>query len=222
MNHLVLIPNRKTAGPEFTGEFTRESRRYAKYYTSQGDTVTLHEIDVSSRADKLAQVQQLIASTTFDVLVFFCHGWRTGIQLGLGIGTAKRVAALEETAKMIAKSSTPKLHVVLYCCLTGGTDTGDPTGDGGFADRLRDALCAEGCTGVSVFAHTTAGHTTRNANVRFFVGSGSSTEGKGGVDVVTHKTPESHVLYEKLHDANSPFRWQIPFLSNAEIRARLV
>jgi len=66
----------------------------------------------------------------------------------------------------------------LYCCLTGFSL--NIAGDGGFADKLRDAFCEAGMTWVKVYAHTTAGHTTRNPYVRIFEGQGSPIGGIGG------------------------------------------
>jgi len=146
-------------------------------------------------------------------LVLCCHGWTDGTQSGLLRKHAKAVAALlappapmagadqkalVSNAALLADgwygmSQAKPLHVVLWCCSTGkpGDGTADkeaasgaPGGDNGFADKLRDELCAIGLTWCRVYAHTTDGDCTRNPNVRVFEGLGSPVGGVGGEWIV--------------------------------------
>jgi len=221
--HLVLTPDRNKEGrSDFRGAFKPEGERYAAYWRAQGDTVQVHRIDVSKghRERRQAVLARIEASAPIDVLTLLCHGWKEGVQLGLSIERRDEREAFAEFARRLAAASAPPLYVVLYCCLTGDSDEG-PQGDGGFADTLRDALCAAGRPDVHVFAHTTAGHTTRNARVRLFRGDGSSTGGTGGVDPVARGTAAFRRLDERLHDVDDPLRWRIPFLTPDAILAEL-
>lgn len=211
MKHLVFTPDRNSVGNDFKGAFKPESDRYTAFYTAAGDEVEVRRIDVSkpSRARVVAMMDAFDGGP-FDRLAFFCHGWRSGMQLGLSRDGLDLVAV----AMKIAHRSTPALRVALYCCSTGASNT-SPTGDGGFADYLRDCLVTAGRPDVSVFAHTTAGHTTRNAAVRWFVGESA------GVDLVKRGTPEARRLYERLHDVADPLRWQLPYLTLEQALAEL-
>lgn len=227
MHHLVFIPDRNSDGKgDFTGAFEPESDRYKTFHVGRGDTAQIHRIDISHGASKrLAQVEEALRATTFDRLAFFCHGTRHWLQLGMASKTEVEQARLMGTAKVIAASSTPTLRIALYACGTGaGEDEteGVPGGEGGFADLLRDALCAAGRSDVWVFAHTSAGHTTRNPDVRFFPGLGSPYGQVGGLDVARRHTPEYSRLRELLKHPTNGFRFEIPYLTIPEIQARIL
>jgi hypothetical protein len=118
--------------------------------------------------------------------------------------------------------ATPSLVpvVALYCCSTGAASSADAYaefgGDGGFADRLRDALCVAGGVHCTVDAHTTAGHTTMNPYVRRFEGRGSRVGGVGGFDLVS---PKSGDLWRRWRRAlrETSLRYRFPVMSVAEI-----
>lgn len=87
------------------------------------------------------------------VVAFFCHGTYGGSQLGFRAFAPPR--NVPELA--VALSETPgPLTVLLYACLNGQ--------EGGFAEMLSKALKKLGKP-HRIFAHTTAGHTTKNPYV---------------------------------------------------------
>ncbi len=141
-------------------------------------------------------------------VAFFCHGWTGGVQVGFD------VSSLRGLAEALASCSAP--NVTLYCCLTG---KGEGDGDGGFADRLRDALCAAGATYCRVDAHTTAGHTTRNPYVRRFEGSGSPVGATGGQWIVA---PGSSIWGRWRRALTGDLRFRYPDLEISEIHDELV
>lgn len=230
MKHIIFTPDRNskkadgTMDNDFVGAFDPESRRYAKYWRSCGDEVVLLTFDLSKRAkDRVESVLAAIETNApIDRLAFFCHGWRTGLQPGLSSGDVVGRAGLMKFAQRLAAASTPGLKIALYACSTGSSN-GPPGdgGDGGFADLLRDALCASGREHVTIFAHTTAGHTTRNEFIRLFSGHGNPLGGIGGDDVVVRKSAMLTKLDTRLNAASDDFRWRIPYLSADEIRAEL-
>lgn len=167
------------------------------------------------------------------VVAFFCHGWASGLQ------AAPALALAQPIAKAIASQATTDVSVALYACSTAGdgkratndeTSKSDaPGGDGGFADRLRDELCAAGAVDCVVDAHSVAGHTTRNAFVRRFAGHGSRLGGIGGLWLVTPSSVRwrawqralkaAHGL--ALHSEPVTLRWRFPLMSALEIHEEL-
>lgn len=221
MRHIVFTPAANHIGNDYKGAFSPESKRYVDYWKGKGDEVFLYKVDATqSYAERRAAMLEAIeAKTPIDRLVYFCHGWRTGLQLGLSIEDSRSKEALHNFIVRLAANATPSLKVALYACSTGAS--ADVHGDGGFADTMRDELCAAGKTDVVVFAHTSAGHTTRNSNIRFFAGKGNAAGGIGGDDVIARKTPEAKRLYARLHDGNDDFRWRLPYMTPAEVFAEL-
>lgn len=221
MRHIVFTPDRNKISNDYVGAFEPEALRYASYWAGQGDEVTIHKMaPMSAERSVLKMLEVIEAAGNVDRLVFFCHGWKTGIQMGLSCGDDKGRDTLATFCTRLVAASTPQLKVALYACSTGASST-SVTGDGGFADALRDGLCKAGRADVTVFAHTTAGHTSRNEYVRFFSGKGDPLGGVGGDDVVARKTPEFAKLRERLHEVKDDFRWRLPYLGADEIHKEL-
>lgn len=162
-----------------------------------------------------------------DTLVFACHGFVNRIELGI------RSIHLNDFAKFIRQlhnqynsPNHDKLTVILYCCSTG--DGPGDGGDGGFADKFRDALCINKFVNCRVIGSATAGHTTMNSNKRLFDGLGSPIGGTGGIWIVQPGTP----LFSKWRKALTAtknklpharnFRYQFPFMTIAEIHKWLI
>lgn len=168
MSAVVFAPLRNAPGKRDAGEFLREAHAFNRAHGFH-DIVRVFDNKQPAggrRGDVLAYLRQ---QRDVSVAAFFCHGWADGVQAGF-MRAHVRLLALE--LKAVCR---PELTVALYCCSTGADDDGSeaderapgPGGEGGFADRLRDALCELGVH-ATVFAHSTAGHTTRNPNVRVF------------------------------------------------------
>lgn len=218
LRHILFTGDRDSGNEhDFVGAFQPEADKYRKYWLDQGDSVDLHRIDLSQRSAsaRVAQMAQALREgEPVDRFVCCCHGWSTGMQLGLNSDTPADRDALSAFAYVLSERSTPKLQVALYCCSTGKSEVGD--GVGSFADHFRLALVAAGRPDVTVFAHSTAGHTTRNPAVRFFL-----PKQTGGIDLVKHGTPTWRRLDDRLHTSADPFRWQLPYLTLDEARAAI-
>ena len=206
MKHLVFTGDRDHPGQnDFRGAFEPESLRYVKHWRAAGDVVELVRVDLlQPDGVRVAQmIAALTASAPIDRLAFLCHGWKTGLQLGLSIATPSERDRLARFATALASASTSSLRVALYCCSTGASLAAN--GSGSFADTLRLALVAAGRPEVTIFAHRTAGHTTRNAAVRLF-----GPHMTGGVDL--GRTADGrHRLDHRLHDAHDALRWTLPY-----------
>jgi hypothetical protein len=219
---LVLAPRHNTgAKKDATGAFQPEARAFAQRHGVPESQV----VHVDNRLSKPAMRRAVLAAIDaarsagggLEAAALFCHGWRTGIQLGFGSGT---VGPLAE-----ALARAPGVRVALYACNAARGSSGDDAaaigGDGGFADLLRDALCARGAPDCQVDAHATAGHTTRNPYVRRFSGMGSPIGGAGGFFIVS---PSQKPLFAAWRRAlrDTDLRYDFPFLTVAEIHAALV
>ena len=161
----------------------------------------------------------------YDGVAFFCHGWKTGIQLGF---KNRDVALLADRIYDLCEHSFP--YVPLYCCSTGGdvkTKKSSPgTGDNSFADLLRDALCARIAEAdfapyPRVFAHETVAHTTKNPRVRVFDGMGSSEGGVGGYRPIKVGGIYWKAWKRELREHEGDFRFRVPFMDVPQIEAEL-
>lgn len=160
-------------------EFEREAKAAAKFFGCQAYPFPAMLPHPHRRS---AIITTLQGQRDLELVLFLCHGWRTGIQAGFDLDSAGDLAAA------IARASVQGVHVGLYCCSTGrgpgidrdGEGEAVGPGEGSFADDLRDGLVSRGAFGGQMFCHTTPGHLSRNPDVRLYrIASGEM----GGVDV---------------------------------------
>ena len=187
-------------------EFRRQAAEWSRSPWG-GPVVELVVASLKPEARWRLVADALAAHPGVEHVCFFCHGWANGLQL-------VPMAHVADLARAIApKRPGPGPVVTLYAC--SAADGPHLGGDGGFADALRDALCAAGATSCVVDAHVTAGHTTRNPYVRRFVGPLAAT---GGEYIVAPKSP----LWRRWTRAlTGDLRWEFPALGDDVIRARL-
>lgn len=227
MSALVFAPAHNTPGinPR-TGlpwkdadEFKREARLFCAFLRREkGWPTPVHLFDNTRElpercADVLRHTRGLTPGTV-KVFALFCHGWASGVQAGWRVESAKALAReLEEVA-------AAELVVALYCCSTGADQNpktseraAGPGGDGGFADRLRDELGELGVR-ATVYAHSTAGHTTQNPHVRIFL----PEERRGGHWLVA-PGGELWPAWDRYLEGEG--RFAFPFLTAAELEAEL-
>lgn len=218
---LIVTPDRNTKDNDYKGAFDVEATLYARYWASKGRETTRAKIDVSkglpSRLKQLLAWLRLITPAvggTRHRLIVASHGWTTGIQVG---PQCKDVDVLTAELKRLGIR-----EVCLYCCSTGNdakdSDTAPGTGDNGFADLLRDAMCRAGITDARVFAHSTAGHTSQNPDIRFFDGMGLTQGGVGGLTPVRRGTPQYQALRRLLKTTD---RFELPWLTLPELEQML-
>jgi hypothetical protein len=221
---LILTPDRNEKRADFTGAFRPEANKFADLHGVPRDQI--HRIDVSKpMKDRAAQSLKLIESYTPRVLAVFCHGYSTGIQIGFrnpkktkrkrGHFTPSRTDRANFASLISTLSEHDNVCVALYCCSTGDDPDGDAdtapgSGDDSFADLLRDELCKAGSRTCRVFAHVTAGHTTRNPHVKFYDGNYSTD---GGVGAEYLAKPGSSSFRALARALKTDFRFRLPFLS---------
>jgi hypothetical protein len=199
MKLLVLRPAKYAEGDGY-GVFGPEGDRLAMVWRGRGASVFVAEVDCAitnhnperpppnlqatlDQRWRSAKFKTEIAAETLGGLTHLavlCHGWRTGLQIGIGVHNVESVA--KTIAGAVRGSS---VTVVLYACSAG---SGKADGDRSVADMLRDAIAVSG-KNVRVFAHTESGHATYMPFKRCFEGSAGSLPLTGGYYVVNPKSP---------------------------------
>jgi hypothetical protein len=213
MTTLVLTPDRNVRKKDYTGEFKPAAIRLQKLQAAELRPVHIRTIDVSkppqTRFEQvLARIAEVEQVTCLQRIVFLCHGTKTGLQLGLNRANVAR----------FARALPREPHTItLYACSAAGPSE-HPTGDGLFADALRDAVVRQfvlsPAVDVTVDAHTTVDNATRNPYVRRFKRDGAQVAGVGGRWVVEPGSPLWRTWVRAL---KTDFRFSFPFMSVGEI-----
>jgi hypothetical protein len=232
----VFVPRYNTTKPDATGAFIPEAkffcRRWKKdeadicYVNNKLPKSCHREGNVAE--DFLDQMEDVQRNSRSPIAVWamFMHGYTHGTQFSIRSPghphfDSEYQKAYERFISIISEHPAPV--VILYACSTGDDPDGDPdtapgSGDGSFADYVRDDLCKKGSVFCRVFAHTTAGHTTVNPNIKILDGQGFADGGVGGELLAVPGTKEFRRL-RVLLEGNLRFR--IPFMTISSIRARL-
>jgi hypothetical protein len=233
----IIVPKWNTPGKsDATGAFYLEARAFCKRWNISEDRI--YKVDNRlaksptrrhGMADDLLRVMKEARNDIGQpvlIWVFFCHGYTHGIQFSIrsrghrGFNTAYE----EKYLKFLdIISEHPAPAVILYACSTGDDPDGDPdtapgSGDGSFADTLRDDLCKNGNIFCRVLSHTTAGHTTHNPFIKIYDGNGSNTGGVGGQLLADPETKQFKKLRRLLR---KKFRFEAPFLSLETINKKI-
>jgi hypothetical protein len=177
-NTIVITPDRNVHSTDYVGAFDPESRTYMKIVPGQHKLIKFDASKPMSTRKKAVFSELAVLPQSFEAVAVFCHGWSIGLQAGIRKADVPDFVRLICAATKNGVSEKDVLHIMLFCCSTAaGKNTpehdSETGGDGGFADLLRDTLCAQGRPWVRVYAHPTKGHTTQNTQVRIFEGKGS-------------------------------------------------
>jgi hypothetical protein len=151
----------------------------------------------------------------YGAVALFCHGWSNGVQIGYRVSDG----TIREWAQDLQFACTADVTIALYCCSTAHDrdsikeEAIGPGTDGGFADELCEQLCAKGLS-PNVYAHMTAGHTTRNPYVVHF--SWEHDDGKWLVRPSRDDGDRPQWL-KWIKALKTDARFDFPFLSQDEI-----
>lgn len=215
MKILVATPDRNsTRGnhrDDFSGAFDPEARAFLMRHPGDRIMVDLGRPEAERQRQVIAAIEQHAP----EAFVWFGHGLASSIPQ-LGLNTDGEVATF--TGALAAACTSP--IVAFYACsMGGGPGVG---GDGGICDRVRDSLVKHGARGCRVYGHVGAGHTTMRPYVRCFDGPEAKPGNIGGRYVVEPPPSGSSRRFTAWKIAlHGPLRFDFPFLSAAEIAARL-
>lgn len=227
---IAICPTHNARGKhDVTGAFLPEAEAFTRFRAAEGNVLAnLRQFD--NRAAKWRrrrEVEAILDGAPYplSVVAFFCHGRKRGIQTGHQFGALG--SSVQRLAKAIARNSVPKVRVVLYACHTGRDADSEqrddmkpgPGGEGGFADKLRDALVAEGCSGGVVDAHTVRGHTTTAPWVRrFYITEAAAPMGG---DWLVSPGSEKWRTWRKRLQSDACFRLSFPLMTTEAVRGAL-
>lgn len=229
MKIIAFTPTTNTEGKhDATGAFIPEATHFLKHHAQPTSRLIKIDNTKSKPEMKAAVLMALGQHKDLDGVAFFCHGFKAGIQFGFrveDVPVLAKVLAASLGAAPATGSESGRDIITFYACDAARDSDQDRSddleefgGDGGFADLVRDALCAQGRIYCHVDAHTSAAHTTINPDVRRFRGGGSAVGGPGGYYLV----PRKKELWSKWVAAlKTSFRYDFPYLSTAEIHRRL-
>jgi hypothetical protein len=221
--------NPKTGKPwaDATGAFVPESKAFCKTLGIPPENRIGIDCRISAgRRRKLVTfgIKSLFnPADPISAVACFCHGWSSGIQLGL---TRDIIGDFLQESKPFLG---PAVTWILYACSTAENDVPDsktenigPGTDGGFADRLRDEMTELGIGG-RVYAHKKPGHSTENPTVIVF--PADPVEGYldlvGGFWLVAPGSDHWAAWVKRLRPENGDLRFRFPFMSQAALFAEL-
>lgn len=214
---LILAPAHNTGDKrDATGAFQPEAKAFRIAHREETSVKLFDNSKVM--ATRFAEVMAWIGNCdpgSVDTLVTFCHGFKSGLQIGATVANAPRFAGA------LALAFGPRPRIVMYSCdaaRDADNDRSDdvepgPGGEGGYADRLRDELVKRGVM-VTIYAHATAGHATWNPWVRRF----DPDDLAGGRWIIR---PHSSQWSAWKRALRGPLRFRFPYLTQEEIEREL-
>lgn len=168
MNIVTIFSNTNVKGKhDATGAFIPYEQKFSKLHGVPVNNRTGINCVNLSRNKRRGLVFDAILSAgrseKIDAIAFFCHGWPSGLQVGLNC------SELPGFTELLKSTCARDVKIILYACLAAENDVRDserrrlgPATDGGFADTLRDLMSAKGLTDGHVDAHKTAGNALWN------------------------------------------------------------
>jgi hypothetical protein len=198
-----------------TGAFLPYMEEFRKLYSATGTVTTLTFNNHASAKNELKAIADEIshalnvAQNRLDAVVYFGHGWPTGM-VSADIYTQN----IPDFAQLIRANCARGVTIVLYACLCGQVNAKG----GCFASRLANELSD---IDAVVFAHDNAGHTATNPNVYRYSGN------KPGVPVAPAGMFHSFDVLlkaesiDKKPKGNTAFWARMPFMTDDEIAAEV-
>lgn len=214
MTGLIIAPDFDHPDEKDSREFQSQARMFIS--ASGGMLCTFdNELPMTSRASQVLADLDTIPPNSLAYVATCCHGWRRGIQFGFDTrgkespqSNGVMGLAPHFLADAIAKvgKTDGSLVIPLYSCSTAE----DPVN--GFAATLSRLLTERGVP-HAMFAHTNAGHCTRNPYVRTF--------GKRTGWLVEPGSAFWGLWVQSLHSPHDTLVYDYPFLDPAELQTRL-
>ncbi len=169
IDRICFLPDRNHRGRDYQGAFKPGADLWQKHHGGLAVRIDITKTKAQQALDVIEAIERLQPSAEGVGIAFFCHGFARELQIGISM---RRPETFARFVRAIARLGQ-RPRIGLYACSTGDNPEG-------FADALRDALCAAGATWCTVVAHTTPGHSYLNSHKMLFEGGGSPTGGNGG------------------------------------------
>lgn len=215
MTGIIIAPDRDHPDENDSQEFQGQARAFLSRHPGLLCTFD-NEAPMTVRASQVLADLDGLPPNSQSYIATCCHGWRRGIQPGFDIrgkenpkGDGVLGLAPHFLADAIAKvaKTDGSLIVPLYSCSTAE----DPVS--GFAAVLH-RLLNERSVPNTLYAHTTAGHCTRNPFVKRW------RDGEVSWLVEPHSAFWGHWVTQ-LHDLHGTLAYDYPFMTEAELTAAL-
>ncbi len=221
MNILVIHNSQNAHGHDAEGAFIPEAVLFERHHKALGNTV--ERVPFQNNLHPPLRIRAFLKAIAdakpFDAFVYLGHGLKNGLP---SAGLTNRDIPQLVTALLSKAKDPKKLIITLYACSTAGAPGANRNandGEGGFADRLRDALAAKGMTEGWIDGHTLPAHATTNPYTRRFPMDAPTIN--GGEWIVEPKTALWKRWEERLHAkaAVDPFRFDFPYMTIEQIHA---
>ncbi len=232
----LFVPKYNSKRHDATGAFHPEAINFCKRWNIPRDNI--HYIDnklpksvhrpgniADALLDEMEEVQAA-AEKPIAIWIFLCHGYTHGIQFSIRSPGHRHFdpeykKRYDRFLDIIGDHSSPLL--IMYACSTsndpnGEKDTAPGSGDGSWADYVRDDLCKKGAVFCRVFTHATAGPATTNPFIKLIDGEGVAEGGVGGQLLAAPRTTELVNLRALLQ---TDFRFEVPFLTFSVIQDKI-
>jgi hypothetical protein len=198
-----------------TGAFHPYMEAYKKIYSGKGRVATLKFDNHAAASSEFSTIRKQIehavnvADSQLDAIVYFGHGWPTGL-----VSADIYNDHLDSFADLIRRNAVQGVKVILYACLCGNLKAKG----GSFAARLASQLSD---LNAEVYAHDNAGHTTTNPNMYRFVGvrPPEPVAPKGYFQSFDKMLKAESIDRNPRH--NSAFWARMPFMDAGEIAAEV-
>jgi len=224
-----------------SGEFKREAEKAADVWVDDGHTVSL--MPVRRHFWRPWKMRKAISDAIviecrddnvrkFDAVAFFCHGTWKHLKLGWNVWN------VGELASLLGSVCSRRPKIILYACSCGRgkfekkarwalprkhVAAGFAKGFDGFAFMLADAFDVD-CI-PRVYAHSAAGHTTKNPYMFDFydVVNVHNDEDKhiDRTGVIWKTSPNWHRWFKLMRSESSTLRYRFPFMSDVELEREL-
>lgn len=183
-NVLVLLPDRDSPPRrDFVGAFLPAANLMERHLRATVHQIEVPTVDPIRLTITAASKQQIYEQAARDVceiveqggwtrIVFCCHGWSQGLQLGLRT-SKERGADVGNWTRFVAalRACTGLRSITLFACSAGDAPGSTKSAHGNGVGSLAAELAH--LAAVPVLAHTSAGHATRNPDLIHFTADGT-------------------------------------------------
>ncbi len=213
-------PHRDKAGVmhasyDATGAFLPYMDAFGKLYSTTGTVTALKFNNHAAAKAEFTVIGTDIAHAVnaaknqLDAVVYFGHGWPTGM-----ISADIYNPSIPAFAKLIRANCVRGVTIVLYACLCGELKAKG----GSFAARLASELIDMQAV---VYAHDTIGHTATNPNIYRFCGNKPPVPlAPAGMYNSFYTLIKAECL-DKKPKSNTAFWARLPFMTDDEIAAEV-